>query len=418
MISRRTFFGAVGMTTAGVLAVPSRLLKTKPKAVTELGKIKIKDVKTATLNLKKYNTTLIKVTTDSGLYGLGEAYPKVDVTSHVADIKHQIIGQDPLHVEVLTQKMVEKYVSRGSRHGAYSGAVSGVEIALWDLVGKILDVPVYVLLGGAYRKKVLIYHDSGSPKSADPGGWIEEAQKSIAYGFRAIKLSLPRYLGEKWNRTISPENLKQWTRILKAVRANIDANIPVGVDLHWKYNTRDALQFTEMIQDLGIWFLEDPLPPQNTDAFARLTAASKVPILTGENLFTRYGFQPFIEKQACDMIHPDPQKCGGLLETKKIADWADLYNINMLCHNGCSPVGTIASAHACMAIKSFIALESDSVELSYWKDIIQRSKPIYKDGTLEVPEKPGLGIALNEEVCREYPAKLGIFRLRIHFRES
>jgi L-alanine-DL-glutamate epimerase-like enolase superfamily enzyme len=405
MISRRTFFGAAGVAAAGALAAPARILKIRPKSEAGPGKVRITGVKTASLNLKKYNTTLIKVTTDSGLYGLGEAYPKVDVAAHVSDIRDQIIGRDPLHVEVLTQMMVEKYISRGSLHGAYSGAVSGIEIALWDLAGKILKVPVYVLLGGAYREKVLLYHDSGSPDSADPGGWIVEVRKSLAHGFRAIKLSLPRYLGEKWNRTIPARNLKQWVRILEAVKADVGPDIPVGVDLHWKYNTRDALRFTGMIKDLDIWFLEDPLPPDNADAFARLTSASKVPILTGENLFTRYGFRPFIEKQACDMIHPDPQKCGGLLETKKIADWADLYNINMLCHNGCSPVGTIASAHACMAIKSFVALESDSIDLPYWKDIIQRSGPIFRNGYVEVPGKPGLGIELNEAVCRDHITK-------------
>jgi len=405
MISRRRFFEAAGITTAGALISQPRTLKAIPKAETELDKVKIVDVKSATLNLKKYNTTLIKVKTSSGLYGLGEAYPKVDVTSHVADIKDQIIGKDPLQVEVLTQRMVEKFVSRGSRHGAYSGAISGVEIALWDLAGKILNVPVYMLLGGAYRDKVLLYHDSGSPKSTHPKGWVDEANKSLAHGFKAIKLSLPRYQGEKWNRKIPRGNLIQWTEILETVKANIGEDILLGVDLHWKYNTRDALQFTEMIKDLDIWFLEDPLPPQNADTFARLTAASKVPILTGENLFTRYGFRPFIEKQACDMIHPDPQKCGGLLETKKIADWADIYNINMLCHNGCSPVGTIASAHMCKSIKSFVALESDSVELPYWKDIIKQSELLFKDGNIEVPDKPGLGIELNEDVCREHITK-------------
>ena len=402
MLSRRNFITASGMVMGGALAAPSRILRAKPKAEAELGKVEISDVKTATLNLGKYNTTLIKVATDSGLYGLGEAYPKVDVSSAVADIKARVVGQDPLQVEVLTQSMVEKYISRGSLHGAYSGAVSGVETALWDLAGKILDVPVYVLLGGAYRAKVLLYHDSGSPDSADPAGWIEEAQKSLAHGFRAIKLSLPRYQGEKWNRTIPPENLRQWTRILEAVISHVGPDVPVGVDLHWKYNTRDVMQFLKMIEELGVWFLEDPLPPDNADAFARLTAASEVPILTGENLFTRYGFRPFIEKQACDMIHPDPQKCGGLLETKKIADWADIYNINMLCHNGCSPVGTIASAHACAAIKSFIALESDSVDLPYWKHLINESRSIFKDGHVFLSKKPGLGVTLNEDTCREH----------------
>ena len=114
--------------------------------------------------------------------------------------------------------------------------------------------------------------------------------------------------------------------------------------------------------------------------------------------------KPYIEKQACDIIQPDTQKCGGLLETKRIADWADLYYLNMLCHNMCSPVGTIASAHACLAIRSFVALESDSVEIPDWQHVVLWDGPLYKDGYLEIPNKPGLGIELNEEVCRKHLA--------------
>ena len=154
-----------------------------------------------------------------------------------------------------------------------------------------------------------------------------------------------------------------------------------------------------------MWFLEDPLPPENFEAFARLTAASNVPIATGENLYARQGFRPFIEKQACEIIQPDAQKCGGLLEMKKIAGWADLYYMNMLCHNGCTPVGTIASGHACAAIKSFYALESDSLEVPYWADIIQHDGPVYQDGFLILENKPGFGIELNEAVCREHLAE-------------
>ena len=404
MLTRRSFLGAACATTAGLVSYPSQLLQAMPKAVTELGKVKIRDVKTAVVKIK-YNTTLVKVTTDSGLYGLGEAYPKVDVTGHIRDVKKQIIGEDPLKVEYLCQKMIEARISRGSRSGAYSGAISGIETALWDLAGKILNVPVYVLLGGGYRDKLLIYHDTDSPKGADPKRWVEEAKRSREYGFKAMKFSLRHITGEQWNRSLSYHDMKKWVKILEATRTELGADFPLGVDLHWRYNTRDALLFTQMIEHLNLWFVEDPLPPENADAFARLTAASKVPILTGENLYTRQGFRPFIEKQACDIINPDAQKCGGLLEMKKIADWADMYYMNMLCHNGCTPVGTIASGHACMAIKSFVALESDSVELPYWQDFIQRSGPIYKDGYLKVPDKPGLGIELNEDVCRKHLAQ-------------
>jgi len=405
MITRKKFLGIAGLATAAYFTESSKILRAVPKAETELGKVKITDVKTAAIIIKKYKTHLVKVETDSGLFGLGEAYPKSEVAADIHDIKRKIIGMDPLQVEVLHQKMTDDYISRGSLTGSLCGAISGIETALWDLVGKILNVPVYLLLGGKYRDKVLIYHDAESPKSSDPQAWVESTQKSIAHGFKAVKLSLRRYEGEDWNRDVTTKNMQMWVDILEAVKISIGPDIPLAADFHWNYNTRDMITFSKMIADLDIWFLEDPILPYNADAYVRLTSRSKVPIVTGENLFSRHGFRPFIEKQACDIIHPDAQKCGGLLETKKIADWADLYNINMLCHNGCTPVGTTASSHACAAIKSFLALESDGVEIPYWQDIIKRDGPFYKDGYLEISDKPGIGVELNEEVCRKHLAE-------------
>jgi len=405
MLNRRSFLGMAGVATAGVLSSSSQLLRAMPQATTELGKVKIKDVKTAAIKIKKYKTHLVKITTDSGLYGLGEAFPKAEIAADIQDAKKQIIGEDPLQVEYLHQKMTEKLISRGSRTGSLCGAIAGIETALWDLAGKILNVPVYVLLGGAYRDKILVYHDTDSPKSNDPAPWVEEAERSRDYGFKAMKFSLRHISGEQWNRSLSLNDMRIWVRILEATRKELGDNFPLGVDLHWRYNTRGALRFLQMVEHLNLWFVEDPMPPENANAFARLTAASNVPIATGENLYSRQGFRPFIEKQACDIIQPDPQKCGGLLETKKIADWADMYYMTMLCHNGCTPVGTIASGHACKAIKSFFALESDSMEVPYWQDIIQRDGPVYKDGYLEIPKKPGLGIELNEDVCRKHLAE-------------
>jgi len=402
MLNRRNFLAITsGVAAAGFLAERSQVVQAMPQATTELGKVKVRDVKTASVKIK-YDAHLVKVTTDSGLYGLGEAYNRAGIISHIHSIKRHIIGEDPLQVDYLYHKMTEAGIGRGSRSGSLTGAIAGIESALWDLAGKILNVPVYVLLGGKFRDKVLIYHDTGSPNVIDPKPWVEEAQRSLSLGFRAIKFDLNRFRGERWNRSLSSEDMKAWVRILEAIRLEIGPDFPLGVDLHWKYNTRDALRFIQMTEHLNLWFVEDPIPPENADAFARLTAASRVPIATGENLYTRQSFRPFIEKQACDIIQPDAQKCGGLLEMKKIADWADLYYINMLCHNMCTPVGTIASGHACLAIKPFLALESDSVELPYWQDIIQHDGPIYKDGYLELPNRPGLGMELNEEVCRKH----------------
>ena len=400
MTNRRDFLSMAGLAAAGILSAPGKILQAKPEAVNDLGKIKITDVKTAAIKIKKYKTHLVKVETDSGLFGIGEAYPKSEVAADIHDIKRKIIGWDPLQVEVLHQKMTDDYISRGSLTGALCGAISGIESALWDLAGKILEVPVYLLLGGKYRNKVLIYHDADSPKTPDPKAWADEAQKSVDHGFKAVKLSLPRYEGEDWNRDVTTKNMRMWADILEGVRISLGPDILLSADMHWNYNTRDMLTFTDMIKDFDIWFLEDPIPPYNEDSFERLTSRSKVPIATGENLFSRQGFRPFIEKQACDIVHPDAQKCGGLLETKKIADWADIYNMNMLCHNGCTPVGTTASSHTCAAIKSFIGLESDGITIPYWENIIKRDGPFYKDGYLEISDKPGFGIELNEDVCR------------------
>lgn len=402
MLTRRKLFSAAGsMAAAGCLLSRPRILDAAPQAATELGRVKIVDVKTTSLRIR-YPAHLVKVVTDSGVYGIGEAYNRAGIVDHVEAIKGRVIGEDPLQVDYLYQKMCEAGVGQGSRAGALSGAISGIETALWDLAGKILNVPTYVLLGGKFRDKILIYHDTGSPNTIDPKPWVEEMVRSRELGFRAIKVDLNPFRGERWNRSLASQDLKAWIAILEAIRSQLGPDFPLGVDLHWKFNTRDAMRFVQAAEHLDLWFLEDPMPPENAEAFARLTAASKVPIATGENLYTRQSFRPFIEKQACDIIQPDAQKCGGLLEMKKIADWADLYYLNMLCHNMCTPVGTIASAHACAAIRSFLALESDSVELPHWQDIILRDGPIYKDGYYELPNRPGLGIELNEEVCRRH----------------
>jgi L-alanine-DL-glutamate epimerase-like enolase superfamily enzyme len=406
MLSRRKLISGLGAAAAAAEALfeGSSIARAAPKAATELGKVKIRDVRTASVQLSYYPGHLVKIVTDSGLYGLGEAHNGDSIIRHIESIKHVVIGEDPLQVDYLFQKMIDARMYEDSRAGTLTGAISGIETALWDLAGKILNVPVYVLLGGKFRDKLLIYHDTGDPKSPEPKAWAEEAQRSRALGFRAMKFDLERYRGESWNRSIASEDIRQWVAVLRAIRKELGPDFPLGVDLHWKCNTRDALRFIQEVEDLNLWFVEDPLLPENVDAFARLTAASRVPILTGELLHGRQSFRPYLEKQACDIIQPDPQNCGGLLETKKIADMADLYYIPTACHNMCSPLGTIATGHACLAMRSFLTLESDSVEVPHWHDIIRHSGPLYRDGYLEVPEGPGLGVELDEAVCRKHLA--------------
>ena len=416
MFTRRGFvLGAAGL--GAFLPERSQVLKAMPAAESELGKVRITDIKTASVMIK-YPAHLVKVETDSGLYGIGEAYNRAGVLDHIRELKPVVIGDDPLQVDFLYNKMLEAQMGHGSWTGSLSGAIAGIESALWDLAGKILNVPSYVLLGGKFRDKILIYHDTGSPATPDPAAWVAEAEKSLEYGFKATKFDMDwegrglfisgqgaKYRQELWNRSISSIEMEQWVKILEAIRKRLGDHYPLGIDLHFNYNYADALKFSTMVEHLNLWFLEDPMPPQNADAMARFTSECNIPTVTGENLYSRQTFRDFIEKQACDIIQPDPQKSGGLLETKKIADWADMYYITFACHNMCTPVGTVANAHACAAIRSFVALESDSVELEHWDDIIQLDGPFYEDGNYVLNDKPGLGIELNDEVCRRHLAE-------------
>ena len=183
---------AGGMAAAGYFLSQPHVAAAAPRATTELGKVKIIDVHTASIKLSYYPAHLVKITTDAGLYGIGEAYNRAGVVSHIHEIKRQIIGQDPLQVDYLYQKMCDAGVGGGARAGTLSVAIAGIETALWDLVGKILNVPIYVLLGGKFRDRVLIYHDTGSPNTRDPKPWVDEMVRSREYGFRAIKVEPSR----------------------------------------------------------------------------------------------------------------------------------------------------------------------------------------------------------------------------------
>ncbi|MEZ5275106.1 MAG: mandelate racemase/muconate lactonizing enzyme family protein [Opitutaceae bacterium] len=407
MISRRQFLQGSGLLAAGALAGPIRAAGSVLAAPSgKVGSMKIASVKTAAIDIK-YKTHLVKVTTDSGLFGIGEAYPKAEVADDIALMGRKIIGEDPLNVESLVFSLTQQFWSRGSRTGSLCGAIAGIETALYDLAGKILGIPVYVLLGGTYHDRILLYNDADSPdsKTFDAQAWAATALASKEAGFRAVKHSLPKY-DSSINGTITPGTLRKWVRILEATVDALGDDTRIGVDLHWKYQSVDVLRFTHMIRDLNIWFLEDPIQPEDIEGHRRIKEKSVVPILTGENLYHRQGFRQLIETQACDMVHIDAQKSGGLLEMKKIADWADLYSMPMICHNGATPVGTIASAHACRAIKSFVALEADTAEgdKAHWPDLIHHEGPLFRDGYLEVSDRPGLGIELNEDVCREHLA--------------
>jgi L-alanine-DL-glutamate epimerase-like enolase superfamily enzyme len=368
--------------------------------------MKITDIRTAVI-AANFPWNLIRVYTDSGLVGLGEAYWGPGVTDVVEKLKPRLVGEDPMEVDRLWTRMMRLMSGAGSIAGTTVAAISGIEIALLDLVGKHLKTPVYQLLGGKFRNRIRIYADSHAESLRDIDTWQERALQVRERGFDAIKFDLdtiaPELQLDSYNRTLTNRAIRRMVEIVRAVREVLGPDVELALDCHWSYNVTDAIRLAQALEPFSLLWLEDPTPPENAEAMAQVCAATSTPICTGENLYTRHGFRPLIEKGGCHIIQPDIPRCGGLLESKRIADLADIYYIPFAAHNVSSPVGTVASAHVCAAICTFLVLEFHSQDIPWWDAVVAREQdPLIKNGYLTLSDQPGLGVELNDEVCRQH----------------
>lgn len=375
--------------------------------------MKITDIRTAVVQ-GNFEWILVRVNTDEDLVGLGEAYWGPGVEAAVRRLKPVVEGEDPLEIEWLFSKMMRQMSGGNAQAGAVVAAISGVELALWDLAGKTLRVPIYRLLGGKYRDRVRVYADSHHGATPEPGAWADRAREVVAKGFSAIKFDIdntaPQHfvereaigLGRAWSKTnlrpLSSAELRHMTQLVAALREAVGEEMDLAIDAHWGYNTLDAIRMAHAFEPFHLMWLEDPVPPGNWEAMARVTSATTTPICTGENLYTRLGLRDLIVHQACDILQVDIPKAGGLLESKKIADMADTYFMPFAAHNVCSPIGTMAAAHACATMHNFYLLEFHAQDVEWWDDLVTREEPLIQEGYIAVPEEPGLGLELNEEV--------------------
>ena len=384
--------------------------------------MKITDVKTASVQ-GNFEWILVRVYTDDGIVGLGECYWGAGVEAIVHGMKHLLVGEDPHNIDWLYQKMVRGMSGAGSTGGAAVSAISGVELALWDVKGQALQTPIYNLLGGRYRDHIRVYADCGHGDQPTPASWADKAREVTAAGFTAIKFDIdnvdaetfgePYHVGvghKGWlqgqQRPISSRELDHMVKLAGAVREAIGPHIDFAIDCHWNYNTRDVITLARELAPLKIMWLEDPVPPDNVEALKRVTDNSPVPICSGENHFTRHGLRPIITTQAVDILQPDIPKVGGLLEAKKIADLADIYYIPCAAHNVSSPIATMAACHACSTMRNFLILEFHGWDVAdVWNELVVGDEPLIKDGYIKLPDKPGLGLTLNEETVRKHLRK-------------
>ena len=378
--------------------------------------MKITNVSTAVIK-GNFPWVLVRVDTDAGISGLGEAYWGAGVAELVHKAKPLLIGEDPVNIARLCEVMIRCLSGEGSQAGATVTAISGIEIALWDLLGRHLKAPISTFFGGCFRDEIRIYADCHAGDTPDPADYAKKAREVADEGFTAIKFDLDtknpftldisqsphprRQWFEPFNRTIGSEEMNWMVDVVRCVREAVGPGVMVAMDAHWKFSVNDAIKLAQRLEPYDLMWLEDPVPPENIEAQRHVTHSTKTPICTGENLYRKHGYRELIEKQAARIIAPDIPKMGGLAEAKKVADHADLYYIPIAPHNVASPIGTVAGAHVCAAMNNFLVMEFHAHDVPWWDDLVGGG-PTIERGFIKITDAPGHGLSLNEDVARAH----------------
>ncbi|MFH1566704.1 MAG: mandelate racemase/muconate lactonizing enzyme family protein [Gemmatimonadota bacterium] len=328
------------------------------------------------------NWLFVKVHTDAGIYGVGEAsgWPRV-VETAIRDLAPLLVGEDPNHIERLWQKMLSAMMGHGMTGIVGSGAMTGIEMALWDIKGKALGVPVWNLLGGKMRDRIWIYAHAHS---------AARARELVDRGYTAIKTG----------------GIANCVETVEAIRAEVGAAVDLMVDVHgppWM-TTRDAIALGRELERYHLLFYEDPVAPENVEALARVAEAVDLPIAAGERHPTLFGVRELIEREIIDVVQPDTGRAGGLMQMKKIAALAEAHFVTMAPHDGSlGPVAEMAAVHLLATLPNFLILEHLEDDVPQRQEVMT-GQPEIAESHIRVPDAPGLGVDLVEEAIARYPS--------------
>ena len=383
-------------------------------------KVKITDVKVMIVRGPTWDWNLFKIETDAGVHGIGEGYwgpGAKDIT--LKRFREQLIGEDPLNVVKLYTKLLFLNGGYGATGGLTLHAASGIEIALWDLAGRLLQTPVCNLLGGRFRDKVRFYRTLQAPERnpAEAVSWGQQAAEAKAnnpFGFTAFKVqgdAVPTTADpdfkepghDRYTNELTNLDIRRLVDRMDRMRAAF-GDTDFAIECHWKYSTNDVIKYCNALEHVNPLWIEDPTPAENVETMERVSRATNTPICTGENLYGLSQFAPLVIRQACAGVHIDIPKSGGLFEAKRIADLADLYGIWTACHNPASAVGTIASAHAAASVRNFRVHELAGGRDPWTFEMVTHEGPFFQDGYFVIQDKPGLGIELNPDVVKAHLA--------------
>jgi galactonate dehydratase len=363
--------------------------------------MKIIDIRTYGVNVGSSNHIFVRVLTDEHLQGTGEAYragPDQAVEQVVHYFKDWLIGEDPTRIEHLWRIMYNG--SRFPGGSVVNAAISGIETALWDIKGKAHGVPVYQLLGGRCRDRVRVYLGIGGETPQD---LAESARRAVQrHGMTAVKFR-PQ-----------PGNMERmrWSQVLKGTRERVEAvrrtvgdDVDIGLDPHAAiFEPVKALEMAAVVQPYHPMFIEEPIRPENIQAMAGVHRKMDVPLATGEMLYTKYEFRDLIAAEAADILQPDLLLCGGLLEGKKIAAMAEDHYLTVAPHSPLGPVSTAVATHFAASTGNFFILEYRIDSEGPDRRLIRQPLAL-AEGHVQIPETPGLGIELNEEVLQGHPLR-------------
>ena len=338
----------------------------------------------------------VKVATDEGIVGWGESSIGVhSVAAVVEEFGSSIVGKDPFRIEEHWQHMY--HLVHNVRGGALQmAAISGIEIALWDIKGQALNVPIYELMGGAMRDRLWCYgrFDGNTPEEA-----VERAKFFLDRGYTALKGDPFKHQGL----FTSPQSQRNALAIVAAVREFVGDDIELLIEVHGRLTPSEAITFGDAMEQYRPFFYEEPVPPQNVDAMLKVAQAINVPLATGERIYTKWGFKDLLEKQVVSVVQPDIGHAGGLSELKKIAAMAETYYVGIAPHNPYGPINTMAALHLDACTPNFLIQEGGSAD--WYDDILTGHFPTQSDGYFDLPKGPGLGIAIDEDKIRSMPAK-------------
>lgn len=422
-VSRRGFLGrSAGVAALGAFWTNDTIeaWQGNVQTASKPSDLKITDLRFAHVIGAPMRCPLIRIDTNQGIYGYGEVRDGASVT-YALMLKSRLLGENPCNVDKIFRK-----IKQFGFHARQAGGVCGVEMALWDLAGKAYNVPAFQMLGGKFRDRVRLYCDT--TESHDPKVYGERLKKRREQGFTWLKMDLGYDLVQNVPGAVTaplgvtPRTTQmtqhQFTGVeltdkgvglmadyVGAVRDVIGMDIPLAADHFGHIGVNSCIRLGKALEKHNLAWLEDMIPWWWTDAWKEITQSVNIPTLTGEDIYLKEPFIELCKHHAVDIVHPDLASSGGLLETKKIGDFAMEYGHAMAMHFAGTPVSFMANVHCAAATENFLALEFHSNEVPWWEDMVTGiDKPIIDKGFANVPNKPGLGIELNPDVIKQHLA--------------